>query len=75
VCSLSDAIENDHMEGQSDAVQQHPTGVKLRAAMSDREASSQWHEAKLKGQLPFQGLFTSQLQCMSCKYKVLQLSR
>lgn len=69
VCSLSDAIENDHMEGQSDGVQQHPIGVKLRAAMSDHEASSQWHEAKLKGQLPFQGLFTSQLQCMSCKYK------
>lgn len=75
MCSLSDAIESDHTEGQSDALQQHPTGVKLRAAISDHEASSQWQEAKLKSQLPFQGLFTSQLQCMSCKYKVLQLSR
>jgi hypothetical protein len=72
---LSDAVEDDHTGGQPDAVQQHYSGVKLRAAMSDPEISSQWQEAKLKGQLPFQGLFTSQLQCMSCKYKVLQLSK
>lgn len=68
-CSLSDAVEGDHTEGQSDAVRRRHSGVKLRAAMSDLETSSRWQEAKLKGQLPFQGFFTSQLQCMSCKYK------
>lgn len=65
VCSLSAAVEDGLRE-----IQQHG----LQATLLSPKPSSWWQEAKLKGPLPFQGLFASQLQCMSCKYKVLHLS-
>ncbi|KDR23101.1 ubiquitin carboxyl-terminal hydrolase 30 homolog isoform X2 [Zootermopsis nevadensis] len=60
VCSLSAAVEDGLRE-----IQQHG----LQATLLSPKPSSWWQEAKLKGPLPFQGLFASQLQCMSCKYK------
>lgn len=68
VCSLSD-VEDGPLEIQSDTVQLHPSGVHLRSTVHGLETSSWWKEAKLKGPLPFQGLFTSQLQCTSCNCK------
>lgn len=70
VCSLSD-VEDGPREIQSDTLQLHHSGVHLRSTVPSLETSSWWKEVKLKGPLPFQGLFTSQLQCTSCKCKVL----
>ncbi|XP_069688987.1 ubiquitin carboxyl-terminal hydrolase 30 homolog isoform X1 [Periplaneta americana] len=68
-CSLYDALNDRPREIHSDTVQVRRSTFLLRATVSSLESCSWWQEAKFKGPLPFQGLFTSQLQCMSCKYK------
>ncbi|XP_069688988.1 ubiquitin carboxyl-terminal hydrolase 30 homolog isoform X2 [Periplaneta americana] len=69
-CSLYDALNDRPREIHSDTVQVRRSTFLLRATVSSLESCSWWQEAKFKGPLPFQGLFTSQLQCMSCKYKL-----
>ncbi|KAJ9596914.1 hypothetical protein L9F63_012039 [Diploptera punctata] len=70
VCSLLDVAKCDDVrEVQSDnPVQQH-NYLQLRPTLSCIETRNSQTECKLKTLLPFHGLFTSQLQCVSCQHK------
>lgn len=70
VCSLLDAVEcDDPREVHSDTVQQQTHHVQLRSTVSCINVMNPQSAHKLKSLLPFHGLFTSQLQCISCQHK------
>ncbi|PSN46676.1 hypothetical protein C0J52_06381, partial [Blattella germanica] len=69
VCSLYDAVAVGPKEVQSEVFEQKSQPKPLRTTVSCLDTSSALKGSRYKTPLPFHGLFTSQLQCVSCKHK------